>query len=307
MQKRISAAAVNALKEALCSVYWYKNELRSFLTHCINDRKLISELNWHNYKRQIVSDLVDALCDNQDKYISTLTKLCYEVINITNFSHLENMDGGDGHQKAERARIAVKQLRELVEPHQEIQKEQEILEQRRKEYSERLKSNKAVREKLALLNSSFLNIATGTNPQAKGYALEKLMYDIFDLFDLDPKASFRITGEQIDGAFRLEGTEYLFEAKWHSSLISANDLDSFSMKISRKLENTLGVFLSMNGFSEDGIKAHSIGRPNIILMDGSDIMAVLEERIDLVSLLLRKKRHAALTGEIYLPAYKLGI
>jgi len=29
-------------------------------------------------------------------------------------------------------------------------------------------------------------------------------------------------------------------------------------------------------------------------------MAVLEERIDFASLLLRKKRHAAQTGEIYL-------
>lgn len=124
---------------------------------------------------------------------------------------------------------------------------------------------------------------------------------------IDPKASFRVIGEQLDGAFCLEGTEYLFEAKWHAQLISANELDSFSMKVSRKLDNTLGVFLSMNGFSEDGIKAHSVGRPNIILMDGSDLMAVLEERIDLVSLLIRKKRHASQTGEIYLPAHRLGL
>ncbi|WP_299976848.1 hypothetical protein [Desulfobacula sp.] len=303
--KRMSPAAINALKEALCSIYWYKNELRSFLTNCLNDRHLVASLDWNNYKRQIVSDLVDILCSDQDKYLSALTRLCFETISINNFSHLELIDGGK--QKAERARNAVKQLKELVEPHQELKKEKEQLEARKRDYSDKLKSNKAVRKKLAELNASFLGIATGGNAQKKGYELEKLMYDIFELFDLDPKASFRIIGEQLDGSFYLEGTEYLFEAKWHALLISANDLDSFSMKVSRKLDNTLGVFLSMNGFSEDGIRAHSIGRPNIILMDGSDLMAVLEERIDLVSLLIRKKRHAAQTGEIYLPVYKLGL
>lgn len=301
----MSPAAINALKEALCSIYWYKNELRSFLSNCLNDRSLISQLDWSNYKRQVVSDLVDALCDDQEKYLAALTKLCYETISLTNFSHLEALDGGK--QKSERAKNAVMQLKELVEPHQDIKREQEQLKARREKYTEKLKSNKAVREKLSQLNQSFMQIAINLNAQARGYDLEKLMYDIFELFDLDPKASFKITGEQLDGAFFLEGTEYLFEAKWHSQLISANDLDTFSMKVSRKLDNTLGVFLSMSGFSEDGIRAHSVGRPNLILLDGADLMAVLEERIDLVSLLVRKKRHASQTGEIYLPIHKLGV
>ena len=126
------------------------------------------------------------------------------------------------------------------------------------------------------------------------------MYDIFELFDLDPKASFRNTGEQIDGAFSLEGTEYIFEARWQQDPVNAGALDAFASKVRRKLENTLGVFLSINGFSPEGVSAHCSGGAVIILMDGTDLMAVFEERIDLVSLLLRKKRHAAQTGNIYL-------
>ena len=34
-------------------------------------------------------------------------------------------------------------------------------------------------------------------------------------------------------------------------------------------------------------------------MDGGEVLAVLEERIDLVELLSRKHRHASMTGEIY--------
>ena len=128
---------------------------------------------------------------------------------------------------------------------------------------------------------------------------------LFDLFDLDPKASFKITGEQIDGAFSFEGTDYLLEAKWQSEPVPAKELDSLAGKLSRKLENTLGLFLSVNGFSEDAIKTHASGRRLIILMDGSDLMAVLEGRIDLVQLLLRKRRHAAETGNIYLRIHEI--
>lgn len=143
------------------------------------------------------------------------------------------------------------------------------------------------------------------NPQKRGFRLETVLKELFQLFDLDPKASFRITGEQIDGAFSFEGTDYLLETKWQQEPVVAKDLDSLVGKLSRKLDNTLGLFLSINGYSEDAVKTHSSGRRLIILMDGSDLMAVLEGRIDLVQLLLRKRRKAAETGNIYLKIHEI--
>lgn len=131
------------------------------------------------------------------------------------------------------------------------------------------------------------------------------MYSLFGIFDLDPKASFRTAGEQIDGSFSFEGTDYLFEAKWEDKPTERRDLDTFDGVIRRKLENTLGLFLSINGYSEDGVKTYSGGRSLMILMDGADLMAVLEGRIDLVTLLLRKRRHASQTGNIYLKVHEL--
>ena len=300
--KRLSPAAIVALKEALCSIYWYKADLRSFLTNCLSNTVLLSSLNWDNYKRQIVADLVDALTKGQDKHLGDLTRLCYEVTSINSFTHLEQLEGGA--QKARRAREAVEQLRQLVEPHQEKKKDEEEFARRQKERQEKLKANKAVREKLAELNANFMSIAAGSNPQNRGFDLERLMYDLFELFDMDPKASFRNIGEQIDGAFALEGTDYLFEAKWQQNPVGVEDLDAFSSKVERKLENTLGVFLSMNGYSADGVAAHSKTRPSIVLMDGAELMTILEERVDFVTLLLRKKRHAAQTGNIYLKVHE---
>lgn len=296
-RKHLSPAAIVALKEALCSIYWYKSDLRSFLSNCTVNAAHISTLNWDNYKRQVVADLVDALTRDQEKHLGVLTKLCYEVVSIRNFSHLEQLDGGV--QKAQNAKRFVEQLRQLVEPHQDRLKDDETAERHRKECAEKLQRNSAVREKLRELYANFGAIATGSSPQARGFDLERLMHDIFELFDLDPKASFKNTGEQIDGAFALEGTDYLFEAKWQQEPVGVQDMDAFAAKVRRKLDNTLGVFLSMNGFSQDGVTTHSVERPSVVLMDGADLTAVLEERIDFVSLLLRKKRHAAQTGNIF--------
>jgi hypothetical protein len=298
MAKRLSPAAIVALKEALCAVYWYKSDLRSFLQQCLSNPAVLATLNWNNYKRQIVSDLVDYLVRDQEKYLGDLTRFCNELCGIDSFRHLEQLEGGA--QKAERARAAVSHLRSLVEPHELAKKQQDDLEERDRRAAEKLKANAAVRQKLEYVRGRYLALVMSKGAQSRGFELERVMYDLFELFDLDPKASFRNTGEQIDGAFSLEGTEYLFEAKWEKDLIGAAPLDTFAAKVRRKLENTLGLFLSVNGFSPDGVAAHASGGAVIILMDGADLMAVLEERIDFANLLLRKKRHAAQTGNIYL-------
>jgi hypothetical protein len=40
-------------------------------------------------------------------------------------------------------------------------------------------------------------------------------------------------------------------------------------------------------------------------MDGTDLMAILENQIDFVSLIIRKRRHAAQTGNIYLKSSEI--
>jgi hypothetical protein len=295
---RLSVVAIQSLKEALCTIYWYKSDLRFFFGNCIIDKTIINKVNWENYKWQIVSDIIDLMCEDQDKYLGDLRRLLNEVCQMKNFQHLEQLE--DGKKKAQKARESVKVLKLLVENHDEKIKGEEEIIKRKREALEKLNTNKAVVKKLGDINTNFTKLVSSTKPQERGYELEKLMYEIFSLFDLDPRASFKNTGEQIDGAFSLEGTEYLFEAKWQSRLMDTSDLDAFSGKILRKLDNTLGLFLSINGFSEDAVRIHSVGRSTTLLMDGADLMAVLEGRIDFVTMIIRKRRHAAQTGNIYL-------
>src|SRR5699024_4491436 len=117
----------------------------------------------------------------------------------------------DGPQKVERARNAVNQLKQLVEPHQDLKKEQDEIKRRQEQAAKKLRENSAVRQKLESIRSRYMALVSSDNPQTRGFELERVMYELFELFDLDPKASFKNLGEQLDGAFSLEGTEYLFE------------------------------------------------------------------------------------------------
>lgn len=303
--KIVAPAAINALKEALTHVYWYKSDLRSFLMNTIGDPGILSRVNWDDLKRNIVRNVVDYLARNQGQYQGDLPRLMSEVARMDDFTHLKRLEDGD--DKARKARDAVGALRKHVASHDQLVASQEQSEERRAvALRERMRSS-AVRERLDDLQQRYFHLLT-LDPQRRGYDLEPLMKDLFDLFDLDPRASFKLAGEQaeqIDGAFSFEGTDFLFEAKWEDPPTGIADLDAFDGKVSRKLENTLGLFLSINGFSNDAVRTHSKGRPQLILMDGSDLMAVLEGRIDLVQLLLRKRRHASQTGNIYLRIHDL--
>jgi len=125
------------------------------------------------------------------------------------------------------------------------------------------------------------------------------------LFDIDAEASSQMVGEEMDGACTLEGTEYLFEAKWRKDRAEVADVDAFAGKIGRKPENTLSLFLSVNGAQESVLSTYSQNRPTVALMDGSDLSAVLEDRIGLPELLTRKGPHASRTGEVVISAYTI--
>jgi hypothetical protein len=104
-KKKIAAAAIQALKEALTHAYWYKSDLKSFLTHSITDSPILVKLTWDGYKRNIVASLVDFLARNEDVYQRQLLRLMTETANITDFSHLARLD--DTKSKVHQAEMAI--------------------------------------------------------------------------------------------------------------------------------------------------------------------------------------------------------
>ncbi|MGQ1309265.1 restriction endonuclease [Acinetobacter baumannii] len=136
-------------------------------------------------------------------------------------------------------------------------------------------------------------------PHPRGYAFEVWLNELFKIFQMAPKGSFRNTGEQIDGSFRMDGAYYLMEAKWQSTETPASDLHSFQGKLNGKASWTRGVFISWQGFSRDGLIAFGKGN-RIICISGKDIYHCLKSKIPFPVLLEAKLRHASETGECYI-------
>jgi hypothetical protein len=82
------------------------------------------------------------------------------------------------------------------------------------------------------------------SPQERGFALERFLRDLFNAYGLSARASFRLTGEQIDGSFVVHEETYLLEAKWEGSKIGAADLHVFEGKLSQKAMWSRGLFVS---------------------------------------------------------------
>jgi hypothetical protein len=302
--KKVGPAALIALKEALTAVYWYKNDLRSFITYTIKNNTIMSTIDWQdNVKYQSVSELVDRMAARPDLYHDDLLSLFREVANFTNFSHLKRCEDPD--QKICTAQEKVQALQAHVKGHLDLLKEKEKTAERKEAAQQKRASSVAFKNKLEELKAKFYTIAISSNHQQRGYDLESFLNDLFILFDLDPKSSFKIAGEQIDGAFTFDNNDYLLEAKWQQKPVDAGDLYKFAGVLSGKLKNTLGLFISINGFSSECTTTKSEGLKAMILMDGADLNAILDDRIDLHQLLYRKRRHASQTGNIYLPVDKI--
>lgn len=136
----------------------------------------------------------------------------------------------------------------------------------------------------------------------RGKEFEYLLVQMFDDAGLKPRSSYRPTGEEIDGSFVHRGRVMLFEAKWTKGTQPASALYAFRGKIEGKLVGTLGLFVSISGFSKDAINALIAGKTlNLLLMDGDDLRIISKGETSIVSALDYKLRAAAENGTPFVP------
>ena len=138
--------------------------------------------------------------------------------------------------------------------------------------------------------------------QKRGKEFECIIYGLLEEEGLQPRTSYRPQGEEIDGSFSIDNRFFLLEAKWHKDQLPASAIYQFKGKVDGKLAGTVGVFLSMSGYSEDAVEAVRLGKTlNVILFGEEDFRACLCENGGFSKVLRAKLRHATETGEIYYP------
>ncbi len=142
--------------------------------------------------------------------------------------------------------------------------------------------------------------ASAEEKRRRGRAFEKFLSSMLESEKLAPRIRLRPTGEEIDGSFYFESRTFLLEAKWHSDPLPASSIYQFKGKVDGKLVGTIGIFISMSGYSEDAVDALTTGKHlNIILFDRNDIDAALIHGFERV--LSVKLRAAAEEGVVLYP------
>jgi hypothetical protein len=154
---------------------------------------------------------------------------------------------------------------------------------------------------LATLKADYLALSS-LAPQARGYAFQRFLHQLFEAHHLIARNAFRLTGEEIDGSFDLGNQTYLLEAKWQAKPTAQNDLLVFNGKVEGKSTWARGLFISYAGFTADGLIAFRHGkRTSIIGMDGNDLLLILDGVITLEDAIRRKVMKAVEGNDFFVP------
>lgn len=305
------AATIQYLEDALSEAFKYHANLDAFLKRSGVSPALLADVREKAEARstgrfdkapkrfvaQIALEELASLRDEGDRIIAAM---------VTGLTQMTLPDA------SENAKSAIESLRLKIKTDREIKAENRAEAERAaadaKRADERAKeAARAARTKQRDgLRDRFVGLMEEANAQRRGYLFETFLNDLFELEELDPRRSFKNVGEQVDGSFVWRGRANLVEAKWTNAPVAGAEFSSLIFKLDGKTADTRGLFVSVNGYSGDAIKAlNGKGALKFVCLDGSHLMRALMSEEGLVPILERIWRHADETGEAYLPATKL--
>ncbi|MBM4030469.1 MAG: restriction endonuclease [Planctomycetes bacterium] len=288
---------VEAMIQCFGRSFYYKDQMEAFLLSAGVDKALVRKYR-DEYKFTWARKLLSELAETEDGALAQrrlLTALC----NLRDVP-----DSGVPDRDA--ALGALRALKELALSKDIIvkkQKEDTKSRTRRAEESARVLRERAA--KLSAARVQFLAGVADPDRQAAGYSLEDLLNELFALFEIEYRKPYRTPTQQIDGHFRLDGFDYLVEAKWRKDMPTEAELLAFQGKVNDKLESTRGLFMSIQGFRDEVARKFDGGGANIILMDGQDLTLVLEGRVALADGLRFKIVKAAQEGRAFVPFHEM--
>ena len=293
---KFSSDVKAAMKTCIMSLIWARQDILSFFRdHDCTRQELtaIAKFKERQLSRGAMIDTVferlDARMDNGiGPYRAMLQSLIdWDYFDPYSFDKLKKLD-------RRTARECIDDLRRL-----HSRRDSGIREQARIRRAARDKQQYPKKSPKELLDE-FLKLHAGTlNPQARGYAFEKILTELAKSDSLETTESFRVCGEQIDGAIKYDGEHYLVEAKWQNVSSTNESVYQFAAKIEGKMYGR-GLLFSVQGFSRNVIEAIVKGKAiKTIFIDGEDIVLVLEGHVSFREMIDAKVKAAQTRGLIY--------
>jgi hypothetical protein len=289
--------------DAALKSFWRKNALSRFLRRCGVAEPAISTWGAEESKRDFLFRILPQI-EKHPSGSKVLSKMARELAEQKSFPDLEGWE--DTKEKKARAKESVAVLREhLREKDQEVADEKERDETRRRVRETQLRAAER-RHTLEKLAARLDALGQELGTQEAGYKFQDWYYDMLDYFEANSRRPYVAAGRQIDGSVTLEGTTYLNELKFTREQVGAPDVDSLHKKVHDKADNTMGVLVSMSGFSGPAKAGASGPRGLLLLLDYNHLYLLMTGAVSFQEVVGRVRRHYSQTGEAYLPVDSFG-
>lgn len=289
--------------EAALKSFWRRESLRKFLRDCHISECHLSSWPSEESKRAFL-DRTFAMLQRAEKGKAVIGNMALALAEQTAFPDLRNWEDSD--MKVSAAKQAVADLKILIKQQDEkVRNEREIESAKERARAERAAVQRG-RMNLDKLRQRVTDMHGQMGTAPGGYAFQDWFYDLLDFSEIENRRPYVTGGRQIDGSVTLDGTTYLVELKFTDRQAGAPDIDIFRSKIEGKADNTMGLFVSMAGYSSVAISEASGKKTTILLLDASHIFLVLTGSMNLAEVIRRVRRHASQTGESHLPVAVFG-
>lgn len=303
MAIKVTPHLIDLAYEAALKSFWRKKALRKFLRECHISENFLATWDAEESKREFLDRVFEDL-QKSDRGKSVIVKIALFLADQTTFPDLRNWEDSD--QKISEAAKAVKDLKFYLNRQNEaIKTEKEKEEAKEKARKERAKIQRNQTD-LKKLQERLDNLHSSIGTQQAGYDFQDWFYSLLDFCEISNRRPYVSNGRQIDGSLTHEGTTYLVELKFTGSQADATDIDSLYKKVTSKADNTMGIMVSISGYSSIAIDEASGEKTPLLLMDHSHLYYVLNGTMKMGDVIERLRRHASQTAESYLPVSKFG-
>ena len=299
----LSPHYLDLVADAALKSYWRHQALCRFLRRCGIPEHLLATWVKPESKREFLARLFPRL-ESTDDGIRLINRLADALVQQTSFPDLEGWD--DSKHKKELATEAVAALKVYMnKQHQETrdERDRELIRKRARELREESRNREATLQKFT---DRLTDLSKALGTQQAGYDFQDWFYDLVDFFEVVSQRPYVTSGRQIDGSITPDGTTYLVETKFTSGQADAPDIDTFYKKVTSKADNTMGIIVSISGYSSVAISEASGPKTPLLLLDHSHIYMLLNGTITLEELISRVRRHSSQTGEAYLATKDFG-
>lgn len=296
MPDRLAPHCLQLVWEATHKSFWRRQSLHDFLRRSGVKESFLATWTRDESKRDFLNRLFPKL-EATDAGIRAITSLADALADQRHFPDLEGWE--ESSKLKEEAHRAVSALRLYRSKAREESESLRTQAETRRRASDIREQQVRQQQDLAKLSDRLNQLAAQITSAEAGYAFQHWFYDFVEYFELVHRRPYVSDGRQIDGSVTIGDTTYLVELKFTGEAAGAPDVDIFRRKVSSKADNTMGLMVSMSGYTAPAIDAAGGERSPLLLLAYQHLYAVLGGVLKLHELVARVRRHASQTGRVF--------